>query len=288
MATSYTTIWRLPVMTVGDPLVKNAWGTVLNAAMPLIEQGGVGNTPISIAGLTSYTLTTADDAADQARLNTYNFNGALTGNCTAIIPAVARVGWVTNSTTGGYNVVLTTGSGTTLTVAPGLTYFWSCDGTNIATVSLGATTLTVSGGIVGDTTGGSAAAGIVGEYVSATVSVGSAVSLSNNVTANVTSMSLSAGDWDVGGLVSFSPGAGTAMTGVFAAISTISATFLPTPGGGIAQVNPGGTVGWVNTLVTGQVRIDVSTTTTVYLVAEASFSGGTLAAYGFISARRAR
>ena len=222
MATSYTTIWRLPVMTVGDPLVKNAWGTVLNAAMPLIEQGGVGNTPISIAGLTSYTLTTADDAADQARLNTYNFNGALTGNCTAIIPAVARVGWVTNSTTGGYNVVLTTGSGTTLTVAPGLTYFWSCDGTNIATVSLGATTLTVSGGIVGDTTGGSAAAGIVGEYVSATVSVGSAVSLSNNVTANVTSMSLSAGDWDVGGLVAFSAGAGTATTGVSAAISTTS------------------------------------------------------------------
>jgi hypothetical protein len=162
MATTYTQIWRLAVMQPGDPNVKNSWGTIQDSTMPLMEQGAVGNTPISIAALTSYTLSTADNAADQGRLALYNFIGAITGDCTVTIPAVARIGWVTNSTTGTHNVILTTGSGTSLTVAPGFTYFWTCDGTNIASPSGALTSLNATGNVtVGGTLGVTGAAATV-------------------------------------------------------------------------------------------------------------------------------
>lgn len=148
--TTYTPIARLPVMQPGDPAVRNNWGNILDAAMPLIEQMALGNAPIVLTGTTgAYTLTLANDASDQARLGFYNFQGTLTANTTVTIPPIARVGWVGNNTTGGFNVILTTGNGTTMTIAPGFAYLWTCDGTNVSAVSIGTTgTITAANGLV--------------------------------------------------------------------------------------------------------------------------------------------
>ena len=125
----------------------------------------------------------------------------------------------------------------------------------------------------GVTDGSDAAAGQVGEYMTASAS---GVALANNVAANIVSLDLTAGDWDVSGNVQFSAGAGTHNS--FAAgidsLDTQSAASFPT--GALTQG-----------ISTSTRRYNVTATTTVWLVANASFSGGVTAS-GSIRARRVR
>lgn len=131
-----------------------------------------------------------------------------------------------------------------------------------------------------------ASAGQIGEYVSSLVATGSAVSLTTATAANVTSISLTAGDWDVeAGLnINFGSATTTASSG---GISATSAT-LPTDGSEASL----GTILTTTTTVAGRSiqrkRVSVSTTTTIYLVASATFSAGTAAAWGTLNARRVR
>ena len=143
--------------------------------------------------------------------------------------------------------------------------------------------------IPGVTTNSSAPTGYIGEYVESTVALGSAVSLTTGVTANVTSISLTAGDWDVSGVVLMDSAATTNITRVGAGTSSTSATADVTkgyyshihsgyvPGGGQFRAMP------LNTS-----RFSLSGTTTIYLVALANFTVSTCTAYGTISARRVR
>jgi len=140
--------------------------------------------------------------------------------------------------------------------------------------------------IVGVTNASNAASGSVGEYIESVVLTGSAVSLTNMTNANITTISLTAGDWDVWGLVAFNAGASTLYSSLAASVSVTSATFgqsvnisyLPAYASPIAAGN----------LPTGQIRVNVNTTTTVYLIGFAGFSVSTMSAYGFIAARRVR
>ena len=146
-------------------------------------------------------------------------------------------------------------------------------------------------GIVGTTTNDNVQAGSFGEYVSSTVASGSAVALTTGVFANITSISLTAGDWDVSGYVALSNATGIAVF-IYAngSASTTSGT-----GGSSGQ-------GWSLSYTTAQAiayyidfiqatptqRLSLSGTTTVYLTARGSFVGGTVNAYGGIRARRVR
>jgi hypothetical protein len=148
-------------------------------------------------------------------------------------------------------------------------------------------------------TNDSAAAGKVGEFITSNIVVGSAVALTTGTAANVTSVSLTAGDWDVCGEVDLSTAATTNVTGVSSAISSVSAT-LPTPpnatapmgGGGMSFVRMGGFVPSTSTigfcLPTGTIRVSLSTTTTIFLIGFANFTVSTISAYGHIGARRVR
>src|SRR5260221_11377663 len=78
---------------------------------------------------------------------------------------------------------------------------------------------------VGSTTNDSAVAGNIGEIVTATLATGSAVVLTTNTTANVTSISLTAGDWDVTGTVVFKFGAITSYTNLVGGTSNTSESF---------------------------------------------------------------
>lgn len=138
-------------------------------------------------------------------------------------------------------------------------------------------------GIVGTTTNNNANAGSVGEYVTAT---SGSVALTSGAAANVTSISLTAGDWDVNGNVYFLVGGGGTMSALLVGVSTTSATLpaipLYTQQGNIAVTSGGASTGGAP-----EQRLSLSGTTTVYLVANAVFSG-TVNATGFIRARRVR
>ena len=151
------------------------------------------------------------------------------------------------------------------------------------------TRLNLNGSLLGTVTNNSAAAGYVGEYISSTVLSGSALSITTATPLNITSISLTAGDWDVWGNVVFVGASSTVTTQVTAAISTTTATLPTLPGGGgYAQIS--GTLGTTTTQVlpTGITRISIASTTTVYLVAQAAFTTSTMSGYGALNARRVR
>lgn len=163
------------------------------------------------------------------------------------------------------------------------------NGGNIALTISGAdtnVTLQLAGkgtsGVVvqGRSNGNSVATGYVGEVVSANVLSSAPVSLSNNTGANVTSISLTAGDWDVHGNVGFLVG-GTC-TAINAQVTTTSATL----GDYSLHARIAPSTSQNNALTCPILRVNVSTTTTVYLVAYASFTTSTVTACGSIYARR--
>lgn len=147
-----------------------------------------------------------------------------------------------------------------------------------------------AGQIPGTTTNGNATAGNIGEYISSSIASGSAVVLTSATPANVTSISLTGGDWDVWGTVGFVAAGSTTATIFEGGINSISAT-LPTPPGAGAYTQVGLSVGAGVTepvFSVGSTRISLASTTTIYLVAQSTFAASTMSAFGFIGARRRR
>lgn len=143
----------------------------------------------------------------------------------------------------------------------------------------------------GVATNSSAAAGIVGQVISSYIAAGSAISLTSPSTSNVTSISLTAGDWDVQGYVAYVAGATTTITQFACGIGQTTAT-LPTPGAGNSLlqekfVTPGiGAFTYVKNL--SPCQISLAATTTIFLVSSSTFATSTMTTYGGIWARRAR
>jgi hypothetical protein len=153
----------------------------------------------------------------------------------------------------------------------------------------GLLTVSSTAGIKGTTLADSANAGSVGEYVTSTVLLGSAVALTTGVAINVTSISLTAGDWNVWGTVAFAPAGTTTVSAISGSISTTTGTMATVPGGGSSfALATTLTTGAAQSHPVGMTRISVAATTTVFLVAQSTFAVSTNAAYGIINARRIR
>lgn len=152
-----------------------------------------------------------------------------------------------------------------------------------------ATGTAATGQIPGTATNDSAAAGKVGEYLTANLTGGSAVNITPSGTAvNATSIALTAGDWDVGGTVCFRPGATTNVTVLQGSVSSTTAT-IDFTAGNFAQVATAGTVlSTDNCIVVPTVRFSTAGTPTIFLVASGTFTVSTLGGYGGIRARRVR
>jgi hypothetical protein len=84
---------------------------------------------ISITGLSSYTLTAVNGAPDQARAPWIILYGTPSGPCTVTVPAVQKITTYCNSST--QPVILTTGTGTSFTLAPGCSAQTMCDSASI-------------------------------------------------------------------------------------------------------------------------------------------------------------
>lgn len=153
------------------------------------------------------------------------------------------------------------------------------------------TSLAGTGGgvpIHGTTTNDSAAAGYKGEYIESDVPTGSAVTLtSSGTTYNITHVSLTAGDWDVSGVVISKP-AGSTTTSAFQVWTSVTTTDpSPDETDGMSIYGSTGT-GVATGGTTGTVRYSLSTTTSVYLSCNATFGASTMAAFGLLRARRVR
>ena len=127
----------------------------------------------------------------------------------------------------------------------------------------------------------------IGQLVESTVLEGSAVALTNGTDANVTTVSLPPGDWNVWATVGTSPGAGTTTSLYIGWISTTSATLPTFPNGGAyAQSAAAMSASQRVVFPVGERRISVSATTTVYLSTRCNFATSTLGAFGYLGARR--
>lgn len=133
--------------------------------------------------------------------------------------------------------------------------------------------------------GSNAAAGHIGEYISATVSTSTA--LTSNVNTNLTTISLTAGDWDVYGQAYFQASSGAGADDLRVWINTVSATQPTGYAGGLA-IESTSSGGLVNSLVTSPLRLNITAATTVYLGVNANYGSGTMNVQGLIRARRMR
>jgi hypothetical protein len=155
-------------------------------------------------------------------------------------------------------------------------------------VAFGAAATAAAGQLPATATNDNAGTGKLGEYVSASVSSGSPINLTSLANSNLTSISLTPGDWDVVCDAVFA-GTATSITYLAAGISTTSATFNFSGGFYSLHAGFGGSIlGDGPTEKAGPIRISISATTTVYGVVAAQFSGGTATAYGLLQARRVR
>jgi hypothetical protein len=264
--------------------ITNVSGGVVQSGGVSIVYGGTGYT----TGITSPTM----DIPPAQR--TIVFSGVLTSNVTLIVQAgtylqASRRFEVVNNSTGAFTTTVFLSNGAGGTTGNGVVV---PQGTNASSAMLLFTDgvndvwpAVTSAGFRGTATNDSAASGIVGEYIQA---VFSSVPLTTNVAANVSSISLTAGDWDVtagvliggSGAILFEAVAGISTTSVaFGAAGTYSQTLLASGAATLIQT-------WSQE--TPISRISISSTTTVYCVGRAQFSSGTASSSGIIRARRVR
>jgi hypothetical protein len=145
-----------------------------------------------------------------------------------------------------------------------------------------------AGGLIGTTTNDSAATGYVGEYLPASLASGSATSLTTATSKTVISQSLTAGDWEVWGIIGFIPNASTSITQFQAGISitnnTLGAEDTYTTQSMAAVVLGALTQRYL----APRQRISIASTTTIYLIANATFTVNVMTAFGSLFCRRMR
>jgi hypothetical protein len=143
------------------------------------------------------------------------------------------------------------------------------------------------GTITGITNGANATAGNVGEILSAT---SSAINLTTNSWANLTSITLTPGDWLVWGGISFAPSTTTSITELIGGINTVNNNWNALPIGNFREFFPAIVPTATRTLVRpiSTVRYNVTTNTTIFLNTLAVFTVSLLTASGTITAQRFR
>lgn len=216
------------------------------------------NLPVPITSLTGLTgtLQAPTGITSSAGLNLLGF--------TYTASAVNYISF-TNNTTGNTPIIQGTGSDSNVTLA------LIGKGTGGAKVQ-------------GTGTNDSAGSGYVGELIQSVISTGSAVSISNGTAKDLTSISLTAGDWDVYGNIN------VAYTGNYTGLLVwCSLTSATTPDSSLLNQHSNGSNGSNNIgLPAPFFRVNIASTTTVYVSALAQFSTGSASMSGGIYARRRR
>lgn len=142
--------------------------------------------------------------------------------------------------------------------------------------------------VIGVTDGSDAPAGHVGEFISASVQAPDYIAATNGVPLDITTISLTAGDWDVQGQVATESPSSGHVQHMEVWTSTVSMTRPTVLVGGFHEVGGINTTGVEEiVLPTGKMRLVLTAPATVYLSTLVDFSG-TCTALGYIGARRIR
>lgn len=134
----------------------------------------------------------------------------------------------------------------------------------------------------GVTDGSDAATGEVGEYLSATQTSNT---MTNGIVSNIASLTLTAGDWDVEGVIS-SYNSSAALSYFVSGLNTTSGANPAFPY--VVQLTLAFSSAGVQRAATPTRRVSVSASTVIYLIAQVGFTSGSTSCDGFIRARRIR
>ena len=146
MPSTYTTSLRLTLPATGE--LAGTWGSTVNTGVTSLAESAIAGTAAVTMTDADYTLTTANGATDQARNMFVTLSGTLSATRSVICPAVSKLYFVTNSTTGGYSITFRTSAGTGITVANGQRKVVYCNGTNVVDAFSNATALLFDAGTV--------------------------------------------------------------------------------------------------------------------------------------------
>lgn len=143
--------------------------------------------------------------------------------------------------------------------------------------------------IRGTTTNNSPTPGFVGEWIKSTLIRTSAVSLTNAVFVDITTIALTAGDWDVTG-IGGQEANGSTPSGFQVAVSEFSGNTMTDHimGDNVVASPAAGNAVEDGTLVISAWRVSLSSPATIYLKMRIDSGGGPPLGYGRISARRMR
>lgn len=233
-------------------------GTFVGATSPTLVTPTLG-----VASGTSLQLSAAAALLDANAKTILSYN--------AVANAVNNV-QIQNNATGNGVVVSSTGSDTNI---------------NLQLQGKGTSGVLIKG----VTSGNNGSTGFVGELISSVVTAASPVSVTTTATAqNVTSISLTAGDWDLSANIGYTTGTTTNLVNAIGWMSSTSATL---PALELTNSIQNAAAGLVYGAVSFGfqvpfLRISISSTTTIYLSGQASFTVSTLSFFGGIYARRRR
>lgn len=253
-------------------LTLSLWLGLIAAAEAVVPQTRVGDAAYTVLSTDTYVTTSV--AFTAARTWTLPSAGA---TCIGQSCAPPAIDLVLDDTAGAVT------STNTLTIAPA----------SGETINGNAANLIITAANVRirlkPTSGSNWQAEVFGDYVAATVATGSAVSLTTATAADIVTQSLSQGTYDCRGVVARNVGATTSFTKLSASIGTttntlvadgtMAATYLATA----ANVMAAGT-----DTVVGPLRVNLTATTTLRLVAQDTFTVSTDAAYGQLACTRVR
>lgn len=249
---------------------------------------GAGNTSVG-AGQSAKANTGSGGAAGSQGVSTNGQTGgsaagygvAYINSPSTLAPFAYSVGTGSAGGVGGTNAGGSGGSGAII-----IEEFYANGAIGTATTVTGSVQ---SSQIQGTTAGGNAPAGFLGEFISANSAGVSPVT--TGVFVTLASISLTPGDWDVEGTTSLSPPTtGTAYTGAIS-LNATSTDSIANGGVNVVQGAITTTTGLQYISPTGKRRINVSTTTTVNLIGQVTFTvlgAAQWTSNSFIGARRVR
>jgi hypothetical protein len=250
--------------TIGQGTPAAGSFTTLNATTPVgVASGGTGRATLTSHGV---LVGEATAAINQTAAGT---TGQMLLGVTGADPVFGNNPTITGGTIDGATIGATTPSSGKFTTV-----------TASSTITPSSTA-----GVVGTTTNDNANAGSIGEYAT-NATTGTA--LTTATTANATSVALTAGDWDVSGIVSFLPGGATTIASLAVGVNNVSATLPAVNTGGMVQTQTAFNTGTNQIMMGPTQRFSLASPTTIFLVAQATFAASTLNVSGFIRARRVR
>ena len=119
MASTYVNNLRLNEMATGD--ASGTWGTTTNTNLELIGEAlGYGTEAIT-TNADTHTSTVADGSSDAARAMYVKYTGTLDSTCTITIApnTMKRVQIIENATSGSQSIIISQGSGASVTIPTG-------------------------------------------------------------------------------------------------------------------------------------------------------------------------